>query len=464
MEIPRISKGYQTFAAVVRLCCPRHLEPSVTFRCAIGNGIGKCAYFSLAQACRCDGAQTMKILVLSSLAYSLTNFRGALLSEMRQRGHLVVAAAPDRDAKVEEMLAKEGIAFRRTRMERTGTNPFSDLRLLWRYVRLMREERPDLVLAYTQKPIIFGGLASRALGIPLFYALMSGLGHVFSPEAKHARWFPRLVARLYREGLRKAKAVFVFNADDRGDMIELGIVTPSQRVVQVPGSGVDLAHFAARTLPEGTLSFLLVGRLMRDKGIFEFLEAARRLYAECPHCTFSILGRYETENPTGLDERQCVTLAAEYPVRFIAGTDDVRPFLADCSVFVLPSFYREGLPRTILEAMATGRAIITTDTPGCRDPIEEGVNGFLVPPRNANALFLAMRRFVERPELAARMGARSREIAQNVYDVRKVNRLLLNEMGLTEPALQAPAAAGAQTADTGEAKLPSMPGLAGGKG
>lgn len=423
----------------------------------------------------------MKVLVLSSLAYSLTNFRGALLGEMRQRGHVVVAAAPDRNAKVEELLAKDGIAFRLTPMERTGTNPFSDLRLLWSYVRLMRDEKPDLVLAYTQKPIIFGGLAARLSGVALFYALMSGLGHVFSPDAKHAAWFPRLVARLYREGLRKVKAVFVFNADDRADMIGLGIVTASQRVFQVPGSGVDLDHFAARPLPDGKLSFLLVGRLMRDKGIFEFLEAARLLHAECPHCKFSILGRHETENPTGLDERQCEALAAEYPVRFIPGTDDVRPFLADCSVFVLPSFYREGLPRTILEAMATGRPIITTDMPGCRDPIEVGANGFVVQPRNAASLLSAMRQFVGQPELAARMGLRSRQIAESIYDVRKVNQLLLTEMGLMGPAAQVPAAGEAQAIEPNLAKhrampqedvaLPSMtvpgmtgPGIAGGKG
>lgn len=403
----------------------------------------------------------MKVLVLSSLAYSLTNFRGALLKEMRQRGHAVVAAAPDRDAKVEEQLKADGISFRLTPMERTGTNPFSDVRLLWCYVQLMRDEKPDLVLAYTQKPIIFGGLAARLSRVPQFYALMSGLGHVFSSDAQHSGWLPHLVARLYREGLRRVKTVFVFNADDRADMIELGIVTPSQRVIQVPGSGVDLNHYAVRTLPDGKLSFLMVSRLMRDKGVFEFLEAARLLHAEYPHCDFSILGRPEMENPTGLDLQQCEKLAAEYPVRFIPGTDDVRPFLADCSVFVLPSYYREGLPRTILEAMATGRAVITTDMPGCRDPVEEGTNGFLVQPRDAGSLLSAMRKFAQQPELAVRMGARARHIAEQTYDVHKVNRQLLSEMGL-----MAPAAGTGQTTDASLARQRdiALPGMAGGKG
>lgn len=376
----------------------------------------------------------MKVLVLSSLAFSLTNFRGALLREMRRHGHCVVTAAPDRDVGVEEELARDGIVLRLTPMERTGTNPFSDLRLLWSYVRLMRQVKPDLVLAYTQKPIIFGGLAARLLRIPKFYALMSGLGHVFSARAHLSRWLPLLVVPLYREGLRNSNAIFVFNADDRADMIALGIVTPSQRVIQVPGSGVNLDHFAQEALPEGGLSFLLVGRLMRDKGVFEFLEAARRLHAECPHCRFSILGRYENENPTGLDQRRCEELAAQYPVRFIPGTNDVRPFLADCSVFVLPSFYREGLPRTILEAMATGRPIITTDMPGCRDPVTDGVNGVLVQPEDVDSLFAAMRQFVRQPELVARMGRQSRLIAEAAYDVRIVNEILLHEMGLSDPS------------------------------
>lgn len=408
----------------------------------------------------------MKVLVLSSLAYSLTNFRGALLKEMRQRGHAVVAAAPDRDAKVEEQLEADGISFRLTPMERTGTNPFSDVRLLRSYVQLMRDENPDIVLAYTQKPIIFGGLAARLTRVPQFYALMSGLGHVFSPEAQHSRWLPHLVARLYREGLRRVKTVFVFNADDRADMIELGIVTPAQRVIQVPGSGVDLKHYAARTLPDGKLSFLMVSRLMRNKGIFEFLEAARLLHAEYPHCEFAVLGRPETENPTGLDLQQCEKLAAEYPVRFIPGTDDVRPFLGDCSVFVLPSYYREGLPRTILEAMATGRPIITTDMPGCRDPVEEGANGFLVQPRDAGSLLSAMRKFAQQPELAARMGTRSRHIAEQTYDVHKVNRLLLGEMGLMAPAAETGQATDALLARHKDMAQLGMtgPGMAGGKG
>lgn len=379
----------------------------------------------------------MKVLVLSSLAYSLTNFRGALLRELKANGHHVVAVAPDSNAAVEAELANWGVGFRVLPMDRTGTSLIGDAKLLAAYVRLMVAEKPDLVLAYTQKPIIYGGIAARLMCVPRFYAMMSGLGYVFSEASAHRRLLRGSVARLYREAVRRSRGIFVFNADDRQDMIDFGIVSQHQNVVRVPGSGVDLDRFAAVPLPRGRMRFLLVGRLMRDKGIQEFLEAAAVIRRDHPEAEFCILGHYEHSNPTGIDEVECARLARQYPVQFIPGTSDVRPYLASCSVFVLPSYYREGLPRTILEAMATGRPVITTDMPGCRDPIIEGENGFLVTPRDTGSLRQAMQRFIDNPELVARMGARSRDLAEKVYDVRKVNRQLLDEMDLLrEPWLQ----------------------------
>ena len=376
------------------------------------------------------GTRSMKIVVLSSLAYSLTNFRGALLREMKANGHRVLAVAPDRNEAVESELSAAGIGFRVVPMQRTGTSAVQDLRLIVAYMRLMAEEKPDLVLAYTQKPIIYGGIAARLVCVPRFFALMSGLGHVYSEQNRHRHALRKVVSLLYRTAVRRARAVFVFNGDDRLDMIAHRIVTPDQNVVQVPGSGVDLARFAAVPLPNGALRFLLVGRLMRDKGIYEFARAAKQIKRLHPECEFTVVGPFELANPTGISEEECLRLARQYPVRFIPGTSDVRPYLGSCTVFVLPSTYREGLPRTIIEAMATGRAIITTDMPGCREPVTEGENGFLVPPRSSEALAAAMQRFIENPELAARMGARSRELAEAIYDVRKVNNQLLDEMDL----------------------------------
>ncbi len=383
----------------------------------------------------------MKILVLSSLAFSLVNFRGALLAELRRLGHEVVAVAPDRDPEIERKLGEMGIELRIVPMNRTGTRPLQDIRTILSYIRLMAKEKPDLVLAYTQKPIIYGGLAARFHNIP-FYALMSGLGYMFSPIASGKTLVRKIMVGLYREGVRKARKIFVFNRDDQADMLAAGIVAPGQPVVQVPGSGVDLNHFQHHPLPaDGTIHFLMMGRLMQDKGVFEFLEAARQVKQNHPNTRFSILGRPEDNNPTGISAAEIEPLSRKYPVTFLPGTTDVRPFIKDASVFVLPSFYREGLPRTILEALATGRAVITTDMPGCRDPIEEGENGLLVPPRDAAALAAAMTKLAENPALIEKMGLRSRAIAEQVYDVNKVNRQLLEHMGLL-PASRDGTAAG----------------------
>jgi len=201
-------------------------------------------------------------------------------------------------------------------------------------------------------------------------------------------------------------------------------------VIQVPGSGVSLTRFPACAPVIEPIRFLMIGRLMRNKGIMEFLEASRIVRREYPACEFQIVGRCEDENPSGISSEESQKLAAEYDVEFVPGTDDVRPYLAACSVFVLPSYYREGLPRTILEALASARPVITTDLPGCRDAIESGVNGFLVRPRDAGDLAAAMARFAAKPGLVEEMGAAALEVARQTYDVQLVNRQLLGEMGL----------------------------------
>ncbi|MGB3797415.1 MAG: glycosyltransferase family 4 protein [Alteraurantiacibacter sp.] len=380
----------------------------------------------------------MKILVLSSLAYSLVNFRADLLRSMIDNGHTVVACAPDRDAKTEGKLTQMGVRFRHTPMQRTGTNVVSDMRLVSNYIGLIRDEKPDIVLAYTQKPIIYGGIATRIAGFAgkksRFFALMSGLGQVFSMDAGYSSWLQKAVARLYRSALAGAQATFVFNADDRKDMIALGIVDAKQKVIQVPGSGVSLTRFPACDPVTQPIRFLMIGRLMRNKGIMEFLEASRIVRKNHPECQFQIVGRSEDENPAGISREESETLADEFDVEFVPGTDDVRPYLATSSVFVLPSYYREGLPRTILEALASARPVITTDLPGCRDAIENGVNGLIVRPRDAEDLAEAMMKFAVEPQLVRQMGAASLDVARKTYDVHLVNRQLLGEMGLLRNA------------------------------
>lgn len=370
----------------------------------------------------------MKVVVVSSLAYSLVNFRGALLSAMVDAGHDVVACAPDEDADVTAALAARHVRFRQIPMQRASISPFADLFTLMRLIGLLRSERPDIVLAYTQKPIIYAGIAARLTGHSRFFAMVSGLGYAFS-DGGGSRALRFVVAALYRLAVARADGLFVFNRDDGDEMHRNGILRHDQQVVQVPGSGVDLARFSARPVPDGPPVFLLVARLLRDKGLVEFADAAREVRKHCPASRFQILGPLDS-NPTSIGADELAAWQAEGLVEYLGETRDVAPYLARSSVFVLPTYYREGLPRTILEAMATGRAIITTDAPGCRETVCAGENGFLVPVRDAAALAAAMQRIAREPGLAARMGARSRELAEQRFAVERVNGMLLGTMGL----------------------------------
>lgn len=371
----------------------------------------------------------MKIVVVASLAFSLVNFRGALLAAMVAAGHDVIACAPEDDADIRAALAKVGVRYHCIPMERASLDVRADLATLHALVRLLRAERPDVLLAYTQKPIVYGGLASRIVKGSRFYAMVSGLGYVFTESGSMRRKLLRfLVSRLYGFAIARARAVFVFNGDDKAEMLRHHIVRRGQEVVQVPGSGVDLASYPCQPLPEGPPVFLLIARLLRDKGLAEYAEAARLVRARHPECRFQLLGPIDP-NPSGISLRELNVWRDEGTIDYLGETRDVRPYLARSSVFVLPTWYREGLPRTILEAMATGRAIITTDAPGCRETVIVGENGFLVPVRDAEALAEAASRFAEDPSLADRMGRRSRELAAH-FSVERVNALLLATMGL----------------------------------
>ena len=372
----------------------------------------------------------MKVLVLASLAFSLTQFRGRLLDSMVGSGHEVVACAPEDDPEVEQALAAMGVRYQRIAMWRTNLNPFADLWTLVGLVRLIHREKPDVILAYTQKPIIYGGLAAQLVGHARFFAMVSGLGYVFSDSDQRRRHLLRaMVSRLYRLAVRKADAVFVFNRDDRAEMLRYGILHREHHVVQVPGSGVDIGRFAPTSLPEGAPVFLLVARMLRDKGVPEFVEAARQLRARYPDLRMQLLGPLDV-NPARITPEQLDAWVSEGIVEYLGETRDVTPYIAAATVYVLPSRYREGLPRTILEAMAMGRPIITTDTPGCRETVVPGDNGFLVPVREPAALADAMMRFIQEPGLAHRMGRRSRELVEERFDVARVNAILLAEMGL----------------------------------
>jgi len=323
-----------------------------------------------------------------------------------------------------------GVRFDRVPMARASISPLTDMITVWRYIWLMLKHRPEVVIAYTQKPIIYAGLAVRLFPRTRYYVIMSGLGYVFSAVADHRRRLRKLVSALYREGVRSARTVFVFNSDDRKDMLGYGILSPRHRVVQVPGSGIDTDRFAASPMPGGDPVVLMIARLMQDKGVYDFVEAARLVKARMPQVRFSVVGRMERDNPTAISAAEREKWSAEGLVEFPGETRDVRPHLTASTLFVLPTYYREGLPRTILEALATGRPVIATDVPGCRDAIVDGHNGRLIPPRDPDALAATIIELLSDRAVLQAMGRAARHAAVSQYDVASVNRMLLQAMEL----------------------------------
>lgn len=367
--------------------------------------------------------QRATVIVAASLAYSLINFRGPLLMRLVRKGYRVIACAPDRDAEVISALAALGIEFRQVPMARTGRNPLYDLWTCICYLRLFRAERPALVIAYTQKPIIYAGLALRAFSGPRFTPMVTGLGYVFSGE-KRRGLLQALMVRLLRASLKRANRVLVFNDDDARELLRRGMVRHRAKLAQVPGSGVDLSHFRPQPVPDGPPVFLLIARLLADKGLREFVQASAIVRESFPSARFQLLGPFDI-NPAAISRAEVASWVQTGSIEYLGATRDVVPFLAKSTVYVLPS-YREGLPRTVAEAMAVGRAIITTDVPGCRDTVDEGCNGFLVPACSVQELAEAMLRFCRNPQLATEMGAESRAIAEKRYDADKVSRQALD--------------------------------------
>ncbi|HKO91767.1 MAG TPA: glycosyltransferase family 4 protein, partial [Polyangiaceae bacterium] len=358
---------------------------------------------------------TPRALVVASLADSLVRFRGDLLQTLVAQGVSVHAAAPGLSPTSEcaQTLSSWGVVPHQVSLTRTGLNPLQDLATLADLYRLLRRIKPTYLLAYTVKPVLYALLAARLAGVPETTALITGLGYAFASEADNPkrRALQLLLQRLYRTALRGAKRVVFQNPDDRALFVQLGLANPVQCEL-VNGSGVNLEHFDVAPLPPlpGPVHFVLIARLIRDKGIQEFIEAGRLVRRSQPGVQLHLVGGLDT-NPAAITRAELERWVADGSVVYHGQLEDVRPALARAHVFVLPSYYREGVPRTILEAMAMGRPVITCDAPGCREAVQDGKNGYLVPIKNASALADAMLRFVEQPARIASMGAAGRELA-----------------------------------------------------
>jgi glycosyltransferase involved in cell wall biosynthesis len=380
-----------------------------------------------------DRAPIRSIVLVTSSAPSLANFRLPLIEALVGAELKVWALAPDFDAETWARIEGAGAEPVQISLDRTGMHPVRDMMDAARLTRTLRRLKPDAVFSYFIKPIIYGSVAARKAGVPRRFALMAGMGYVFTlgpRPSRRRRLLRAMVIRLYRRAFRACERVFFHNRDDLDEMVALGLL-PREKAVLLTGTGVDLDHFRPAPPVEQPLRFLLVARLLREKGIEEYVAAGRALKARRPGLEFHLAGGVDP-SPGGLTQDWVETCVRDGVIAWHGHVNDIRPHIAGSSVYVLPS-YREGKPRSTQEAMAMARPVITTDAPGCRDTVEEGVNGFLVPARDSLALAAAMERFAAHPHLIRTMGAASRRLAEERFDVRKINRTILDTLGVEAP-------------------------------
>ena len=317
----------------------------------------------------------------------------------------------------------------RGRPRRGSTNPVADARALAYLTRSLRRRRPDAVLSYTIKPVIYGSAAAKAASVPKIHAMVTGLGYAFGDQGgMRQRVVARVVPTMYRAALSCCHGLFLQNPDDEADLRAAGALPSGVRITRIAGSGVDLERFVASEPPVSPMRFLFVGRLLREKGIREFVEAARLVKRDHPGVVFAVVGSTDP-NPTSVTEAELRAWVDEDLIEYRGHVADVRPEIERCSVLVLPS-YREGTPRSVLEAMAMARPIITTDAPGCRETVVQGQTGFLVPVRDANAVAAAASEFIAAPGRILDMGRAGRALAERKFDVDKVNAVISSAMGL----------------------------------
>ncbi len=369
-------------------------------------------------------------LIIGGFAESLLNFRAPVIRALKAKGCRVVVSAPAPFPEQHiQALQAMGAEIRPIRLSRTGLNPLADLLTVWSIWKVIREVRPQAMLAYTVKPVIFGGIATALARVPRRCAWITGLGFAFSEgTGLKKRLIRSVMTVLYRVSLRRYNAVLFQNNDDQTLFRELGLVEAQQRVEVTAGSGIDTERYPVTDLPTAPV-FLMAARLLRDKGVAEYVRAAALLRARHPEVRCLLAGDLDP-GPDSVTQKELEDWQQEGNIEYLGWQSDIRLALAQCRIYVLPSYYREGLPRSILEAMAMGRPVITTEAPGCRDAVEAGENGLLVPVRDAVALAGAMEVLVLDPGLAQAMGHFGRDLSVSKFEARKVSAQVVAAMGM----------------------------------
>jgi len=367
----------------------------------------------------------MRILVISPKNKTVFNFRGDLIRDMISAGNEVMVVGPNREY-VDDIMALGVSEFIEVPLVKDNTSIKGDLAYLKSLKRVMREKKPDLVFSYTIKPVIYGSMAARSAGVPNIYAMVTGLGRIYASGGIKTKILRFATKILYKRAFKACRKVIFQNADDI-EMLVGEKYLPREKAMKVDGSGVNMDRFVRAELPESPV-FLMVSRIIREKGVMEYCEAARELKKAVPEARCILLGGFDA-SIGALKKEDIEGYINDGSIEFPGEVKDPVAFYHSASVFVLPSYYREGLPRTILEAMSSGRAVITTDWPGCRDAVENGKSGFLVEPKNASELAERMIALARDRELLASMAEASYERCKNQYEVGIINARMKEIIG-----------------------------------
>jgi glycosyltransferase involved in cell wall biosynthesis len=356
------------------------------------------------------------ILVIGSLPNSLVNFRGNLIKLLAKKNEVICIAS---GATKNEMssIKSLGCSYIDIPLERNKLNPFSDIKYLINLYKVIKKTHPSIIISYTIKPVIWSGIASRLLRVEQFYPMITGLGYSLQGGNAGKFFLKILVKFLYKASIKNACKVIFQNKDNLNEFISHGIIEAHKGFL-VNGSGVDISKFRySKSISEN--HFLMISRLIGDKGIREYIRAARSVKKIYPNAIFDLIGPEDT-SPDRITLKQLKVLNKDNVISYKGSANDVRPFIESCSVFVLPS-YHEGMPRTVLEAMAMGRPILTTNVPGCRETVINGINGWLVEKENAEDLATKIFWFIENLDKLESFGRESNIIARKQFDVNKVN-------------------------------------------
>ncbi len=363
----------------------------------------------------------MKLLLISPKNRTVYNFRGDLVKDLQKRGYSVSVTGPNQDD-IDRVKAL-GVEFFELPMNKNGTNIFKDFKYMISLYKLMKCEKPDTVLSYTVKPVVYGSIAAKLAGVKNINAMITGAGYAMATDSIKAKLLGIVVKTLYKIAFSCSNKVIFQNPDDLNEFIEGKLVKKSKTHI-VNGSGVNMDSFTKAELPE-QINFLMISRFLKSKGVGDYLEAAKIVKEKHPEAKFSLLGKFEYDMKDALPQEYIETFINDGIVDLYGETNDVREYYRACSVFVLPSYYREGTPRTILEALATGRPIITTDSIGCRETVIDGENGFLVPIKNPQTLAEKMIWAIENRAMLPLLAEKSYEYCKERYDVNKVNESLI---------------------------------------